>query len=110
MFRVAVTSPKGQSNEVECAIDLGADEVLVPMVRHESEVERVLASVRDRIGVGIMVETPEAVARASSLAGLGICRAFVGLLDLALERATPSVLSQGPPPPRTVTIASLPST
>ncbi len=83
----------GTEDEVECAIDLGADEVLVPMVRHEAEVERVLTAARDRIGVGIMVETPEAVARASSLAGLGICRAFVGLLDLALERATPSVFT-----------------
>jgi hypothetical protein len=75
------------------AIDLGADEVLVPMVRHESEVERVLAAARDRVGVGIMVETPEAVSRAASLAGLGICRAFVGLLDLAVERETPSVFT-----------------
>jgi len=83
----------GTEQEVEQAIDLGADEVLVPMVRREAEVERVLAAARGRIGVGIMVETPEAVSRAASLAGLGICRAFVGLLDLALERRTPSVFT-----------------
>lgn len=83
----------GTEEEVERALDLGADEVLVPMVRREADVDRVLTAARDRIGVGIMVETPEAVARASSLAGLGICRAFVGLLDLAVERATPSVFT-----------------
>ena len=83
----------GTEEEVEQAVDLGADEVLVPLVRRERDVERVLAAARDRVGVGIMVETPEAVARAASLAGLGICRAFVGLLDLALERATPSVFT-----------------
>jgi hypothetical protein len=83
----------GTEEEVERAVDLGADEVLVPMVRREAEVERVLHAVRDRVGVGIMVETPEAAARAASLADLGICRAFVGLLDLALERETPSVFT-----------------
>jgi hypothetical protein len=83
----------GTEEEVEQAVDLGADEVLVPMVRREADVDRVLAAARDRVGVGIMIETPEAVALASSLAGLGICRAFVGLLDLALERASPSVFT-----------------
>ena len=83
----------GTEEEVEQAVDLGADEVLVPMVRSEAEVERVLAAARGRVGVGIMVETPEAVERAATLAELGICRAFVGLLDLAVERGTPSVFT-----------------
>lgn len=83
----------GTEAEVDRAVDLGADEVLVPMVRGEAEVERVLTAARDRVGVGIMVETPEAVELAASLAGLGICRAFVGLLDLAVERSTPSVFT-----------------
>jgi hypothetical protein len=83
----------GTEEEVDRAVDLGADEVLVPMVRGEAEVERVLAAARDRVGVGIMVETPEAVERAASLAGLGVSRAFVGLLDLAVERGTPSVFT-----------------
>ena len=83
----------GTEEEVQQAIDLGADEVLVPMVRGEAEVERVLAAARGQVGVGIMVETPEAVEQAAALAGLGICRAFVGLLDLALERRTPSVFT-----------------
>jgi riboflavin biosynthesis pyrimidine reductase len=83
----------GTEDEVEQAVDLGADEVLVPMVRSEAEVERVLKAARGRFGVGIMVETPEAVDRAASLARLGISRAFVGLLDLAVERGTPSVFT-----------------
>ncbi len=83
----------GSEEEVERAIDLGVDEVLVPMVRHESEVEFVLRLARDRVGVGIMVETPEAVAGAASLARMGLSRAFVGLLDLAVLRDTPSVFT-----------------
>jgi hypothetical protein len=83
----------GTENEVEQAIDLGADEVLVPMVRREMDVQRVLTAARARVGVGIMVETHQAVTRASALANLGICRAFVGLLDLAVDRETPSVFT-----------------
>jgi hypothetical protein len=83
----------GTEEEVRQAIDLGADEVLIPMVRQEAEVERVIVAARGQVGVGIMVETPEAVDRAAALAGLGICRAFVGLLDLALLRKTPSVFT-----------------
>lgn len=83
----------GTEDEVAQAVDLGADEVLVPMVRREADVERVLRAARDRVAVGIMVETPEAVARAATLAGLGLARAFVGLLDLAAERGTPSVFT-----------------
>ena len=86
----------GTEDEVEQAIDLGADEVLVPMVRGEAEVERVLAAARGRVGVGIMVETPEAVDRAASLAELGVSRAFVGLLDLAVERAPPRSSPRSP--------------
>ena len=63
------------------------------MVRREVDVERVLTAARGRVGVGIMVETRQAVTRAASLAQLGICRAFVGLLDLAVERDTPSVFT-----------------
>jgi hypothetical protein len=83
----------GTEEEVDRAVDLGADEVLVPMVRGEAEVERVQRAACGRVGVGIMVETPEAVEHAASLASLGLARAFVGLLDLALERRTPSVFT-----------------
>lgn len=77
--------------EVEQALDLGADEVLVPMVRRPEEVEHVLRLVDGRAGVGVMVETVDAVATAPRLARLPISRAYVGLVDLALDRGSPSI-------------------
>jgi hypothetical protein len=84
---------RGTSREIERAIELGADEVLVPMVRSEAEVDRVQQLAAGRVGVGVMIETREAVARSASFARLGLSRAFVGLLDLAVERGTPSVFT-----------------
>ncbi len=83
----------GTSSEIDQAVDLGADEILLPMVRDPRAVERVLRMVGDRAGVGIMVETREAVAEPTAYAGLGLARAFVGLLDLAVERGTPTIFT-----------------
>lgn len=80
-------------NEVETAIRLGADEILVPMVRDVAHVEAVLRQVDDRAGVGVMVETVEASALAPRLGRLPISRAYVGLMDLALDRGTPSIFT-----------------
>lgn len=81
------------ADEVERAVRLGADEVLVPMVRTPAEAELVLRCADDRIGVGLMIETVDAVARARTLGALPITRAYVGLMDLALDRGTPSIFT-----------------
>ncbi len=75
-------------NEVETAIGEGADEILLPMVRAAREVEAVLELVDGRCGVGMLIETETAVARAESFAGLPLSRVYVGLNDLAIERRT----------------------
>ncbi|MFQ5737479.1 MAG: aldolase/citrate lyase family protein [Acidobacteriota bacterium] len=77
---------EGTAAEIEDAIEAGANEILLPMVRRASEVERVLEMVGDRIGVGILVETVEAVERVQELARLELSRVYVGLNDLAIER------------------------
>ncbi len=79
--------------EVEQAVAAGADEILLPMVRHPREVERLLELVRGRARVGILVETLEAVARAEVLAALPLARAYLGLNDLAIERASPHIFA-----------------
>jgi hypothetical protein len=86
-------NPPGEStkNEVEAAIGAGTDEILVPMVRSPSELERVLEIAGGRCGVGTLIETREAVARARELAELPIARAYVGLNDLAIERHTANI-------------------
>jgi hypothetical protein len=72
--------------EIERAIASGADELLLPMVRSAGEVESALGLVGGRCGLGILVETPEAVIAAGELARLPLSRAYVGLNDLAIAR------------------------
>lgn len=79
---------EGTGDEVEEALAAGADELLIPMVRRPEEVEAVLARVAGRAGVGILVETVDAVARVEALARLPLARIYVGLNDLAIERGT----------------------
>jgi hypothetical protein len=74
------------TDEVRTAIACGASEILVPMVRSVAEVERVLDLVAGRCGVGILVETVDAVEAASALAALPLARVYVGLNDLAIDR------------------------
>jgi HpcH/HpaI aldolase/citrate lyase family len=83
----------GTAGEVELALGAGADELLLPMVRTTAEVERVLELVDGRAGLGILVETREAVAAAGELARLPLARVYIGLNDLAIERGTPTIFA-----------------
>ena len=82
---------RGSAAELESALSGGADEVLVPMVRSPEEVERMLDLADGRCGVGILVETAEAVAASSALGRLPISRVYVGLNDLAIDRCSMSI-------------------
>jgi hypothetical protein len=79
--------------EVQRAVLAGADEVLVPMVRSPEDVEPVLNAAGGRCGVGILVETVDAVARLPELVRLPLTRFYVGLNDLAIERGTASIFA-----------------
>lgn len=79
--------------EVERAIGAGADEVLLPMVRDAADVHRALEAAAGRCGVGVMIETVEAVSRVQELMSLPVSRAYVGLNDLSIEMGTASLFS-----------------
>jgi hypothetical protein len=81
------------AEQVELAVRLGADEVLLPMVRQPDEVEHVLGLADGRCGVGILIETVDALARPRRLARLPVSRIYVGLNDLAIERHSPSIFT-----------------
>ncbi len=81
------------SAEVETALACGADELLLPMVRHQDEVLRFLDAVNGRCRAGILIETPEAVALAPQLGTLPLHRVYVGLNDLAIARRSPSLFT-----------------
>lgn len=79
--------------EVEAAISTGADEILVPIVRTPDEVCWVLRLTRERCGVGILVETIDAINCSEELGRLPLSRVYVGLNDLAIERKTPNIFT-----------------
>lgn len=79
------------AEEVEEAIEAGADEILLPMVRTREEVEAVLELLGGRCGLGILVETVAATLEAEALGRLPLSRVYVGLNDLAIERGSPSI-------------------
>lgn len=80
-------------DELNAAVAGGTDEVLLPMVRSAEQVEWVLGLAAGRCGVGILVETEEAIAAAGELAELELTRVYVGLNDLAIARGSASIFS-----------------
>lgn len=80
-------------NELEQAIGAGADEILLPMVRTVGEVEKVRTLAKGRCGVGILVETTNALRNVEELARLPLTRVYVGLNDLAIERGSPNLFA-----------------
>lgn len=74
--------------EIEMAIDLGAEEIILPYVRTLGEVEQALDRIRGRVGLGIMIETAAAVELAPKLNQYQLSRIYVGLNDLMIDRQT----------------------
>ncbi|MDQ4088815.1 MAG: aldolase/citrate lyase family protein, partial [Actinomycetota bacterium] len=72
--------------EIGLAVSLGADEVLLPMVRRPEEVDAALDAVAGRCGLGILVETTDAVRRVDALVERPLSRLYVGLNDLMIDR------------------------
>lgn len=79
--------------EIEAAAAAGADEILLPMVRRPGEAEAALRYAAGQCGVGILVETVEAIACAPDLAALPLTRVYIGLNDLAIARGSPSIFA-----------------
>jgi hypothetical protein len=72
--------------EIDLAIGLGADEILLPMARRPEELDAALEVVAGRCRLGILVETTEAVRRVDELVGRPLSRIYVGLNDLMIDR------------------------
>jgi hypothetical protein len=79
--------------EVEDALARGADEILLPMVRTAEEVDRALDLVAGRCGLGILIETQDAVDRAAELARRPLSRIYIGLNDLRIDRRSDSLFA-----------------
>jgi len=72
--------------EVQLAVELGADEILLPMVRTPADVDLALDAVAGRCGLGILVETEDAVDCIDALARRPLARVYLGLNDLRIDR------------------------
>jgi hypothetical protein len=72
--------------EVADAVAAGVDEILLPMVRSTDQVDRTLDLVAGHCGLGILIETQDAVDRAAELAARPLSRVYVGLNDLRIDR------------------------
>jgi len=81
------------ADEVDLAVRLGADEVLLPMVRTPEQVDRALDAVAGRCGLGILVETQDAVERVDELAARPLSRVYLGLNDLRIDRGSDALFA-----------------
>jgi hypothetical protein len=79
--------------EVDEAIGGGATEILLPMVRSVDDVTRILDLIGGRCGLGILIETADAVRIAADLCALPLARVYVGLNDLSIDRGIANIFT-----------------
>lgn len=79
--------------EINQILEVGVDEILMPMVRNIEEVIEVLELVDGKAQIGVMIETLEAVDIASQLDQMPLSRVYVGLNDLHICRGSDSLFT-----------------
>ncbi|MBI1947952.1 MAG: aldolase [Deltaproteobacteria bacterium] len=77
--------------EVDQAVEAGATTLFLPMVKSPRQVEVFLHLLDGRAEAAILVETPQACARARELATFPLSMVYVGLNDLAIARGSHSI-------------------
>ena len=85
--------PEARRVELRRAVELGANEIWLPMVRSLAEVEECLASLPRGCRLGILAETPEGLALAPELNRLPLSRVYIGLNDLWISSGTACLFS-----------------
>ena len=85
---------RGLARELEACFDAGVTSVMVPMVRSVDAARQIIAMVRGRAEIIIMVEHADALPIAGQLAALdGVAELYVGANDLARSLGLPSRFS-----------------
>jgi hypothetical protein len=77
--------------EVERALDGGADEILLPMVRQPRQVEEALGLIGGRKDMSILIETQDGVENAAAFNQYPLKHIYVGLNDLAIDRGIKNI-------------------
>ena len=78
-------TPRGRDAECRLALEHGAREIWLPMVRSPRELEQCLRAIDGRARLGTMVETREAMRLGREFAQLPLARAYVGLHDYRID-------------------------
>ena len=84
---------KISGDEIQKAIDYGANYIMLPMIKVASEVERVLKIINGRAKCIPMIELHEAVINRSSIGALPVEKIYVGLNDLAISRNSRNIFT-----------------
>lgn len=84
---------KQMSQEIEAVLNAGADEIIVPMIRHITEAEEAVAAIGTAARITLMIETQEAAEIVPALCALPIQRVYVGLNDLRISRGSASIFT-----------------
>ncbi|MCF0071010.1 aldolase/citrate lyase family protein [Dyadobacter sp. CY261] len=77
--------------EVEMALQAGADEIFLPMVRNVDEARRTFDMIAGRTGFSILIETASALECMSELSQLALRRAYIGLNDLHIQQNSKNI-------------------
>ena len=78
-------TPRGRDGECRLAVEHGANEIWLPMVRSPRELEECLRAIDGRARLGAMVETREAMRLGREFAQLPLAHAYVGLNDYRID-------------------------
>ncbi|GAB5527905.1 MAG: hypothetical protein Roseis2KO_57770 [Roseivirga sp.] len=73
-------------DEIQRAIDHGADEIMIPMIKSVRQAEEALNLIDGKAKSIIMIETEEAVRSAEEIGKLPLDKVYVGFNDLAISR------------------------
>jgi len=76
---------EGRRNECRLAIEHGASEIWLPMVRDVVEIEECLRSIDGDARLGVLVETREAMFLGRQLQQLPLSRVYIGLHDYRID-------------------------
>ena len=75
------------------AVELGASEIWLPMVRAVAEIEECLDVIGGRARLGVLAETGDAMAMGETLSALPLARVYVGLNDLQIDTGRPNLFT-----------------
>jgi hypothetical protein len=75
----------GRDAECKLAIENGAAEIWLPMVRGVDEIESCLRSIDGRASLGVLAETREAMLLGHELQQLPLARVYIGLHDYRID-------------------------